>query len=95
MLCCDGNAADVSLYPNPTHGVFTMEVKSEKLTVKSDGLQVEIYNVLGEKVYSHYQITKLSNYQIDISNQPSGIYLLRVLSADGTLIGQKKIILSK
>ncbi|NNM95618.1 MAG: T9SS type A sorting domain-containing protein, partial [Bacteroidia bacterium] len=49
-----------------------------------------IYNMLGEQVYSHYQITTPSEYQIDLSSQPAGIYLYRVITETGYLIGEGK-----
>ncbi len=79
-----------TIYPNPGNGVFTLQS-----SVVSGKLSVEVYNVLGEKVYSHYQITKSSNYQIDLSSQPNGIYLYRVLTEDGSLIGEGKLFIQK
>ncbi len=76
----------VSLYPNPNNGVFQI-AGSQQLLANS---QIEIYNMLGEKVYSHYQITTPSEYQIDLSSQPAGIYLFRVITETGYLIGEGK-----
>jgi hypothetical protein len=56
---------------------------------------VEVYNVLGEKVYSNYQITKSSNYQIDLSSQPNGVYLYRVIAEDGNLAGEGKLVIER
>jgi len=53
------NTGQVGIYPNPNNGEFLLILQNaNKLT------QVEIYNMLGEKVYSNYQITKSSNHQI-------------------------------
>ena len=82
----------VNIYPNPSDGVFTLQANSYQPLANS---YVEIYNMLGEKVYSHYQITKSSNYQIDLSNRPIGIYLYRVITETGNLIGQGKIVIAK
>jgi hypothetical protein len=83
------NSKEVSVYPNPSKGVYAFEVKSEELRAKS---VVEVYNMLGEKIYGDYQISKSSNYQIDLSTQPAGIYLYRVISENGELIGTGKLI---
>ena len=61
---------------------------------------VEVYNMLGEKVYSHYKITnpdnyRESNYQIDLSSQPNGVYLYRVITETGDLVGEGKLIIQK
>lgn len=79
----------VTLFPNPNGGVFTIQLKSEELRVKSC---VEIYNVLGEKVYS--RVICNSQFVIDL-NQPSGIYLYRILNEEGSVLGSGKIIVQK
>lgn len=77
----------ISVYPNPTNGIFTIE-----LSGKNSRYFVEIYNVLGEKVYSNYHIVKSSNYRIDLSSQSSGVYFYRVLNENGSLVGEGKIV---
>ncbi|MGP8214693.1 MAG: T9SS type A sorting domain-containing protein [Bacteroidia bacterium] len=81
-----------SVYPNPSNGIFQLRIKNYELGINST---VEVYNVLGGKVYSNHQITKLSNYQIDISNQPNGIYFYRVIAENGEQVGEGKIIIRK
>jgi len=99
---------NVLLYPNPNNGQFTIAVKSHELRANSN---IEVYNMLGEKVYSNYQISNgaalmsslnnvqltntSSNYQINLSSQPNGIYLYRVISETGQLIGDGKLIIQK
>jgi uncharacterized repeat protein (TIGR03803 family) len=78
-------SSGISIYPDPNNGQFSIEMENEKPLI-------EIYNALGQKVYFNYQIIKLSNYQIDLSNQPNGIYLVRILDKDGDLITQKKMV---
>jgi hypothetical protein len=56
---------------------------------------VEVYNVLGEKVYSQAGITNATS-NINLGNQPNGIYLYRIVSStNGSTIGQGKIVLDK
>ena len=74
------------VYPNPSTGVFTMQ-----LSGTSRQSTVEVYNMVGEKVYS--QLTTLnSQFSIDLSNQAPGIYLYRVTGNDGSSIGSGKLI---
>ncbi len=58
------------VYPNPA---------SEKLTISSSLMhaKIELYNTLGQLVYSSYFKTLLEKLQIDISNLPKGIYYLK------------------
>jgi hypothetical protein len=81
----------LSIYPVPNKGIFTLAF-NHTIT----GLPiVEIYNVLGERVYNEAQKQIQSKYEINLSTQPSGIYFLRVVTQDGTLLGAAKIIIDK
>jgi hypothetical protein len=84
-----GESEKVKVYPNPSNGIFTL-----KLSVDSGQSSVEIYNVLGEQVYSQFSIDN-SQFTINISNQPSGVYLYRVISEKGSLLGEGKFIIQK
>jgi hypothetical protein len=89
--------AEVKLYPNPNSGAFKLQVipiaiGNEKLKVNS---VVEIYNVLGEKVYSTQYSHLTTQISIDISNQPSGIYMYRVITETGNLVSTGKFVIQK
>ncbi len=99
---CDDNTAtaipltgaqngNVILYPNPNNGIFTIQANSQQLMANG---QVEIYNILGEKVYSESNIQN-PTFNIDLSSQPNGIYLYRVLNENGSLIGEGKVVIAK
>jgi hypothetical protein len=81
----------ISVFPNPNAGVFTIEAKGEKPEGKSS---IEIYNVLGEKVYLQFNIQN-PTFKIDLLNQPNGVYLYRIISQNGDLIGEGKLIIAK
>jgi hypothetical protein len=80
---------EISIFPNPSKGTFTLIVEGPQASVKN----IEIYNVLGSLVMSE----KLNgnNNLIDLGIQASGIYLYRVLSNDGFVMGQGKLIIQK
>jgi hypothetical protein len=79
----------VDVYPNPGNGTFI--VKSESIKDKS---VMEVYNMLGEKVYTQW--TNLnSQTALDLSDQPQGVYLYRILNERGNLIGQGKLVIQK
>ncbi len=73
-------------YPNPSSGIFTFQS-----SVVRGKCSVEIYNVLGEKVYSQFTIHN-SPFTINLSDKANGIYFYRVTKEDGSLIGEGKII---
>ncbi|HWY98745.1 MAG TPA: T9SS type A sorting domain-containing protein, partial [Bacteroidia bacterium] len=79
---------EVKIHPNPSSdGVFFFELK-----VNSEKCNVEVYNMLGEKIYSAFSIFN-SPFSIDIKNQPAGIYLYRLVSDQGKLIGSGKLVI--
>ena len=79
-----------TVYPNPNNGKFT--VQSQGVSCQ---WSVEVFNVLGKEVFAHHESSngRTSNYQIDLSSKPSGIYLYRITNADGSLLGSGKIII--
>ena len=78
---------NIKLFPNPNTGVFT--IQSSAINQNSS---VEIYNTLGEKIYSQLSIVN-SQFPVDLRNQPSGIYLYRITSEKGELVGSGKLII--
>ena len=83
-------ANQIQIFPNPNNGVFTLQ--SSGLSGKSS---VEIYSVLGERIYAHPFTSQNPQFTIDLSNQPEGIYLYRVLDENGNSIGTGKLIIQK
>ena len=73
------SGSDINIYPNPSNGKFIVEGK---------GI-LEIYDMMGEKIFSQYM--PASTNEIDCSNFPKGIYLVKNISDQMVLI-QKIII---
>ncbi len=75
--------ANLKIFPNPNNGIFTVST-----TTEIDN--IEIYNVLGVKVYS-----KSTSYhtlkEIDISNEPKGLYLIKMYNGEN--VYTEKIII--
>ncbi|MCB2207005.1 MAG: T9SS type A sorting domain-containing protein [Bacteroidetes bacterium] len=71
------------LYPNPSNGMFTLEVNSE--------VQVEVRNTVGSLVYVNSQVT--SKERIDLSQQAKGVYFVTVKSKTQSFV--EKIVISK
>ncbi|HTB31521.1 MAG TPA: T9SS type A sorting domain-containing protein [Bacteroidia bacterium] len=84
-------APSITLFPDPNTGRFTISFAG---TLNFMSSTIEIYNVLGEKVYSQSNIQN-PTFKIDLLNQPNGVYLYRIISQNGDLIGEGKLIIAK
>ncbi len=66
----------ISLYPNPTTGIFNLDINSTNGATK---VKIEVFNLLGEKIYSvSDDFTKSQQYQIDLSKYCNGVYFVNV-----------------
>jgi hypothetical protein len=74
---------DICIYPNPSRGKFTIETG----TIKSS---FEIFNLLGEKIYTSC-LTHHTSKEIDLSEAPKGIYLIKIFSGK-EIITRKMVI---
>lgn len=63
----------ISIYPNPTDGKFCIDLKEPK-----SQMEVEIYNVLGQKIYKSSTLSPLPVNEIDFSSHPKGVYLIKI-----------------
>ncbi|MDX5325111.1 MAG: T9SS type A sorting domain-containing protein, partial [Bacteroidota bacterium] len=71
----------LNVYPNPTSGEVNIEFSIEGV----QDVQTRIVNVLGQEVSKthHGSLSGTFRYRYDLSDQPSGIYLLEVTSDRG------------
>ena len=76
----------INFYPNPNNGLFTLERNK-------DDLNIIILNVNGQVIYSK-QFEKRTPHtidHIDLSNQPKGLYFVKIQSLKTTKV-EKLII---
>ncbi|HLK98585.1 MAG TPA: T9SS type A sorting domain-containing protein [Hymenobacter sp.] len=64
----------VSLYPNPSQGQLTLEVRGAQA---AGGLQVQVRNMLGQLVHTA-QVRDNARSPLDLSGLAEGVYLVRV-----------------
>ncbi len=74
----------IEVYPNPTNG--KIQVISKQYSVSS----IEIYNVFGENIYQLPITAHRSPITIDLSDKPSGVYIVKVKTEKGVVV--KKVI---
>ena len=82
-----GEGEKIKVYPNPSNGIFELVITNE---AKQSLNTVEIYNVLGQQVYQTN--IKPGSTEINLRSQPQGIYLYRVITETGNLVGEGKIV---
>jgi hypothetical protein len=78
----------ITVYPNPAHGLFQVYVANYAPESTYDA---GVYNILGERILSIWNLKGLQ-FSLDLSTQPNGMYLLRIINANGEVIGVQKII---
>ncbi len=89
----------INIFPNPSSGIFTLSLSNVNArpdeSFGREKCNVEIYNMVGEKVmFATPQYLRDDN-RIDLSNQPNGVYFYRVVSETGRMIGVGKLIIEK
>lgn len=79
---------DISVFPNPTKGMFRINTKYPESNTR-----VTLNTVDGRSVKAYYfnSSTQLNNYSFDVSNLSAGIYFLNIENSYGT--GVKRIVL--
>ncbi|MEK6614791.1 MAG: T9SS type A sorting domain-containing protein [Bacteroidota bacterium] len=68
----------VNVYPNPSNGEFQIQVIDNQYSITG----IEIYSVMGEKVYQSPNSELRTHISLDV---PAGIYYYRVNDASGTV----------
>ena len=76
----------VSVYPNPTQGIFTISS-----SLPSQNFSVRIKNILGEEVFQ--TLFDSGSLDIDLSKEKNGVYFVEIGSGKGVAI--KKLVLNK
>ena len=86
------NAQTFDIYPNPANEIINLKMSGfEDLKM----VNIEIYNLFGEKIYyyDHLQISTSSNFQINMSSKPDGIYFVRV--SDKETFSIKRLVIAR
>ena len=79
----DENEAQVKVYPNPAKDRVTIEVEGMTL--------ISVYNTLGQCVIQS-EVAE-SQTTIDLQNMSTGLYLLRIVTGEGTI--SKRIVIER
>lgn len=78
----------VDVFPNPSDGMFSLEINS----LSTAPVSITIYNTFGKEIYKEANVSvNNANYNLDLNNQPDGIYLLNI-KGDGINMIKKVVI---
>ena len=77
-------STETQLYPNPTTGNFTVE--------GTNVAQVEVYNLVGQKVYTSHLSPLTSQFNINASGWNKGIYLVNITDNNGAVETKKLVV---
>ena len=76
----------VSVFPNPSHGSFTIEMKSAEAT------RYEVRDITGRLVATGTVAAEARSRQLDLSAEAKGSYVLRVFAGERLLATEKLIL---
>jgi len=85
------NPSDIStnIFPNPTSNVFTVEIKEDTL----NNFVVEIYSISRGLMYKNQFVNEgLKSFQVDISQFPDGVYIVKLIDSESNKVFTGKII---
>ena len=86
----DDNEKLINVFPNPSNGVFTIEMSNNKPMLSV----ANVYDVNGTLIVnSRRLVSNESNFTIDISNKLSGVYYLEVNLANGSKFTKKLVLI--
>ena len=82
---------DVTIFPNPNSGAFTVELNSNEAKT----VDINISNMLGASVYSNKNINVNGKQTLDIdaNDLSEGLYYLNIENQTGRIV--KKLIVTK
>jgi len=75
---------NISLYPNPSSGIFNIKMKS------ISDFQYNIYDITGKEMTTRTEVRN-NTFQLDLSTYSKGIYFFKLYSSEGA-ITQKLIV---
>ena len=81
-----GQGESLTLYPNPTTGIVTLQLTPETCTLAPE---IQIFDIYGQLI----QVMPVNgeNPQIDLSSCSAGVYLVKLVN-NGNVVGMQKVV---
>ncbi|MFK8039574.1 MAG: T9SS type A sorting domain-containing protein [Crocinitomicaceae bacterium] len=74
--------------PNPSNGEFVIS----SLKTKTKMVAIEVYDMNSKLVYSLNSIQNKNRVSVDLKDQQSGIYIVKIVNSDGSMNHQKVVV---
>jgi PKD repeat protein len=87
IITLNAEAADVTLYPNPSRDYITIENKSDNLKMQ----EVSVFSALGAMVYTHHADNGKS-HKLNVTQLASGLYSVRILTDKGFIVRKFEVM---
>jgi len=80
----DGLVADfkIDAWPNPVHSTLTVKIEADT----DDEVILELYDAMGKRMISKKSHFPFELIELDLTQNPSGLYLLKFNKKDGSFI---------
>ncbi|MGP8215943.1 MAG: T9SS type A sorting domain-containing protein [Bacteroidia bacterium] len=78
------SAGHITVYPNPSSGIFTVTLSMAK---GAEAVSLTVVNTLGQEINTetYYNVPNVFTRQLDLSSLAKGVYFLKLTSDNGTL----------
>lgn len=77
---------EIQVFPNPSNGVFELQTKNLN---HAESLLIHVFDVNGRMVWEGIKADDANRFLIDINDQQSGLYFLRISSSKGQMASKK------
>lgn len=78
----------LEVFPNPSHGVFTVNMKFET----AQNLSIKVLDLAGRKVYLDFQNNQMAlNKELNLSHLAKGVYLVQIETESG--VATQKVVI--
>lgn len=78
----DNNAAELSMFPNPTLGFFKIKIPT------NEQLNLEVTDAFGKLVYQFKDVSLFTGFDVDLTMQPVGQYHIRITGKARSWVGK-------
>jgi hypothetical protein len=75
--------SNISIYPNPTSNVLTIDMRSNNEEITRSYSSIEIYNALGEKLAAINHKNQQKLISIPVAELPQGMYVASIIDGKG------------